>query len=542
MLKRGKLWLALITLVVLGGAGYYFYSQSMVSAAEAGEAEAAVQTAVARQGELVVSTTGAGSIVAAQEVSLAFGASGTLTELLVQVGDSVQAGDVLARVDDTAAQEALTNAQIALTKAAMQTDASATQTGISYDDISLTNAQIALEQAQANLDDLLTWTPDEDTIAQAQASLAAAQAGYSAASGQAVATSNNLELEAMSLADAEAAVVTAQEAYDLAFDPGREWELYTNDPSCQAGQSYPDCTGQPYSTRLTNERQSASNGVARAAENLYVAQLNYESAVASSGSSSLANANSSVLNAQLTLEAAQTGPTEDEIAAAETAVRQAELSLKQVMLNVESNQLNLTQAQLNVAAAEETVAATELVAPLDGTIMSINYDVGENVSGVMLTLANLETPMIEAYLDESDLNMVGLNYEVEVVFDALPDDSFVGTVVQIDPQLVSESGITAVRALVELNEDSFAKPQTLPIGLNATVEVIGGRAENAVLVPVEALREISEGQYAVFVMENGEPTLRFVEVGIMDFTYAQILSGVEPGEEVTTGIVQTQSE
>ena len=540
MVRNRKLWLALIIIVILGGGGYYFYSQNMASAAEESGDEPAIQTAVARQGELVVSTTGAGSIVAAQEVSLAFGTSGTLTELLVQVGDSVQAGDVLARVDDTAAQEGLTNAQIALTKAAMQTDASTTQAGISYDDISLTNAQIALEEAQQNLDELLTWEPDEDEIAQAEASLAAAQAGYSVASGQAVATSNNLELEAMSVTDAEAAIVAAQEAYEQAFDPGREWELYTDDPSCLAGQSYPDCTGQPYSTKLANEREAAINAVARAEENLYVAQLNYESAVASSGSSSLANANSSVLNAQIALKAAQSGPTEDEIAAAETAVRQAELSLQQVMLNMEANQLNLTQAELNVAAAEETVAGTELIAPMDGTIMSVNYDVGESVSGVMLTLANLEQPMIEAYLDESDLNMVGLGYEVDVVFDALPDDTFVGTVVQIDPQLVNESGITAVRALVKLNEESFAKPQTLPIGLNATVEVIGGRAQNAVLVPVEALREISEDQYGVFVMEDGEPTLRFVEVGIMDFTYAQILSGVEAGEEVTTGIVQTQ--
>ena len=44
----------------------------------------------------------------------------------------------------------------------------------------------------------------------------------------------------------------------------------------------------------------------------------------------------------------------------------------------------------------------------------------------------------------------------------------------------------------------------------------------------------------VAVMENGEPKLRMVEVGIMDFTSAEIISGVEAGEEVTTGIVQTQ--
>ena len=82
--------------------------------------------------------------------------------------------------------------------------------------------------------------------------------------------------------------------------------------------------------------------------------------------------------------------------------------------------------------------------------------------------------------------------------------------------------------------------QTLPVGLNATVEVIGGRSLNALLVPVEALREISTGQYAVFVMENGQPKLRMVEVGLIDFTFAEIVSGLEAGETVTTGIVETQ--
>ena len=92
-----------------------------------------------------------------------------------------------------------------------------------------------------------------------------------------------------------------------------------------------------------------------------------------------------------------------------------------------------------------------------------------------------------------------------------------------------------------LDEESFAKPQTLPIGLNATVEVIGGRANQALLVPVEALREISSGQYAVFVVDpaTGEPTLRMVEVGLMDFTVAEILSGLSQGDVVTTGIVAT---
>ena len=80
----------------------------------------------------------------------------------------------------------------------------------------------------------------------------------------------------------------------------------------------------------------------------------------------------------------------------------------------------------------------------------------------------------------------------------------------------------------------------LPSGSAASVDVVGGRAENAVLVPVEALHEIGEGQYAVFVMENGKLRLRMVEVGLQDLTKAEIISGLNAGDVVTTGVVETK--
>ena len=79
----------------------------------------------------------------------------------------------------------------------------------------------------------------------------------------------------------------------------------------------------------------------------------------------------------------------------------------------------------------------------------------------------------------------------------------------------------------------------MPIGANATVDVIGGLAENALLVPVEALNEYAPGEYAVFKMVEDEPVLTPVEVGLMDNSFAEILSGLEQGDVVTTGIVET---
>jgi multidrug efflux pump subunit AcrA (membrane-fusion protein) len=203
--------------------------------------------------------------------------------------------------------------------------------------------------------------------------------------------------------------------------------------------------------------------------------------------------------------------------------------------------LALAQAQLNLDAAQQALAQLALIAPVDGTVLAIAAQAGESIStNPLITLADMSQPLVEIYMDETDLNRIAVGYEVQVVFDALQDEVFVGHVVQVDPVLVTVDGVSAVRGLALLDEASFAKPQSLPVGLRAAVELIGGRAEDALLVPVEALRELAPGEYAVFVMEDGEPKLRMVEVGLMDFTYAEITSGVEQGDIVSTGIVETE--
>jgi hypothetical protein len=73
------------------------------------------------------------------------------------------------------------------------------------------------------------------------------------------------------------------------------------------------------------------------------------------------------------------------------------------------------------------------------------------------------------------------------------------------------------------------------------VDVIGGRADNALLVPIEALHPAGD-QYTVFVMENGKPVLHVVQVGIQDQVSAEIKSGLQAGDVVTTGITAIKSQ
>ena len=494
------------------------------TAGEATEAEAAaqeVQTSAVRTGDITLSATGAGTVIAANDVSIGFAGSGTLAELRVAVGDEVQAGDVLAVLSDAAAREAVTDAELALLQAQLQTDADATQTGLSFNDIAVESARMTLEQAQADLDDLLNWTEDADEIALAQAQLDAAQASYQAALGQSVSGSASITVSEISVAQAERSLAEAESAYTTAFDPGRDWEL--NDPR--------------KADALEAEREGAAASLLRAQENLQIAQVEHDATVAGTASGSIAAAQSSLLSAQQALATAQSGPTEDEIATAQSTLRAAELALDQALLNQEADGLSLRQAELNVESARQTLADTQLTAPMSGTITAITASPGESVSGAFVTLADLSSPLLEVYLDETDLGNVAVGYAAEAILTAFPEETFSGEVIQVDPAITTTGGVSAVRALVRLD---YSKPQTLPTGLNATVDIIGGQALNTLIVPVEALREITSGEYAVFVMRDGEPVLTPVEVGLMNAAFAEILSGVELGDTVTTGTVATE--
>jgi multidrug resistance efflux pump len=402
----------------------------------------------------------------------------------------------------------------------MQTEAEATATGISYDDISQSTAEMNLAEAEAALAELRGWQPDEETIALAQAQLDAAQASYTAAVGQQSSAYYGAETARISLEQAQRELAEGQVARDQAFDPARDWEL--SDPRL--------------GPKLEAERAAAERNLQRAGDNLALADANYRKALAGSASASPASAQTSILSAEQNLAAAQNGPVEAAIAAAERAVERARLALQQAQLNREAHALSLAQAELAVADAAAALTNTALLAPMDGTILAVNAAVGETVSGAVIVLGDLSRPLLEIFLDQSDLDKVGPGYEVDIVFDALPEETFTGEVVRVDPQLVRDAGVSAVRALVTV---AYDRPQPLPVGLSATVDVIGGRADNALLVPVEAVREISPGSYALFVMVDGQPQLRMVEVGLMDFTFAEIKSGVAAGDVVTTGLIKT---
>lgn len=463
--KSKIFWIGLVLALALAAAGYYFggYAAPVQDVAAGAE----LQTAVVRRGDLEISTTAAGVLIAGDEKDLNFPVSGTVAELYVRVGDTVTTGQVLAVLDNLDQLEA-----------------------------AVASKQVALLQAQNAVKEL--YSGADLALGQAKQTLALAQAALAKAK-------DNLLTDAMRRCDQDtsdayyAEYWTAQQELDALSDLREGYGLDYYQQLVQPIEERRDkayvnwqyCAGYTEAEILESEA------------NLQVAQA------------SLAQAEADY---QALVEANGIDP--DQLALAEA---------------------DLTNAALQLKLAQSNLEKATMVAAMDGTVTFIAADAGEAVgTTTYLTIADQDHPRLEVYVDESDINSIQVGYQARVVFDALPDKTFSGTVVQVDSELVSYAGYQTIRGLVELDPTGLSENQRLPLGLSATVDIVGGSTRNALLVPVEALRELGEGEYTLFVLENGEPRLHVVAVGLMDYTYAEIISGVSEGDLVTTGIVETE--
>jgi len=461
--RSRKTLLFLIPVAALAGIGAVAYFGASASAAAGGDEEE-LQTATARRGDLSLVATGTGTLIPATEVDLGFDTSGELAQILVVVGDVVEVGQVLARLEPTSAETALAEAEAELRE--------------------MTSP---LAVAQAHL-----------AVADAQEALESAQYTYTVRQEGHRATQDTVEGAKARLAQAKEGLASAKEAYDRAEGSAEKARAYDRYASAKSSYNSALATYNWYTGHPTEIQQ---------------AQLEADVAIAGAR---LAEAQA--------LVAALTGDQLPEGASG-------------------SGLTALQKAQAAVVAARQNLESTGLHAPMAGTITAINGTVGETVGGSsVMTLMDLRQPHVEFYLDQTDIDKASDGLEVEVTFDAYPDVVYSGTVTGIDPVLTTSGGVSAVHGFAALTPQAGESAPRLLVGLSAAVDVIAGRVENAVLVPIEALREITPGTYAVFVVDSaGALEMRMVEVGLQNETFAAITSGLEAGEIVSTGIVEVNS-
>ena len=166
-----------------------------------------------------------------------------------------------------------------------------------------------------------------------------------------------------------------------------------------------------------------------------------------------------------------------------------------------------------------------VLATADGSVYSVDYS--DDAAAAVVTLSTDEKMSVTISVDESDILSLELGQTVTVSVSSVSEDSFEGTLTEIN-RTSSESGTYS--AVIEI-----AKAEGMLSGMTASVSVRIEGVDDAILIPIEALHKTSDGAY-VYTSYNEELQEYGGKVdvvtGLENSTYVEIKSGLNVGDTV----------
>jgi HlyD family secretion protein len=165
----------------------------------------------------------------------------------------------------------------------------------------------------------------------------------------------------------------------------------------------------------------------------------------------------------------------------------------QAKLDYANGNAGVIRAQSDLENARDRMTDTKVRAPLEGTIIAKNVELGTVISSpstdvgggtVMFKMANLDTVQIRSLVDETDIAKVQPGLPATITVDAYPNRPFQGGVLKIEPQATVQQNVTMFNVLIRIpNPGHLLKP-----GMNTEVEIHVGQRQNALAIPNAALR------------------------------------------------------
>lgn len=319
--------------------------------------------------------------------------------------------------------------------------------------------------------------------------------------------------------------------------------------------------------------------LAQAALDRAVAALNNAKAAKASADARLLQAEAQFDNNQMILDRNKKLNDQGAISQAEfdnieATYKSAKAEVMAARQNANAASYTIQSATASVKEASDSYSRTTIYAPMDGTVSSLNVEVGEQVVGAMqmtgteiMRIANLDFMEVLADVNESDIVRVATNDTTKIEVDAYLDRSFKGLVTEIANSAMS-SGLSAdqvtnfevkIRILPESYSDlSGGEMAPFRPGMNATVEIQTSRKSNVLSVPIECITsrtdtaatdnvssvqrfvkqksdEDAEPVTCVFILSDNKAKLVPVETGIQDDKYIEVVSGLEEGQEIISG-------
>ena len=547
---------------------------------EASEAEAMEsQTITVQRGDLTVDITAAGNLALSHTEDLAidlFYPEGTVKEVLVEEGDTVEEGQVLAKLDTEEWEDELEELQDKLTAA----------------ERALTVKEHALADAEHRVIDLEREVTDkEDAVTKAERQVTAKELAVSQAQ-------LNLQTAEYNLSEIDE-VKEAQDAVDDAEDNLKLIKMV------QRGELGGGLQGDfAYWNELAVR---AEEELAEAEEDLQDVLNGSSVKLSSDVALDVAEKQLQVKQKQLALEDAQIDvkDTMKAVEDAKYALEDAKSDVEDARHDVEDAQLDLKDAQKALDDAKKKLAdaqskSPEIKAPFAGFITKVNVKGGDEVLNgtVAVQLADPDKFEAEIMVSEMDIFQVKEGGDAQVQVDAIPGLTLPAEVTHISPTATISQGVVNYKVKVEvasleemIQEQQAARQEAmqnmqqgelperlqqaieegritqeqaeqrmqqmqaatgnqtarswtgqaaatvpedfqLKEGLTVTVSILVDERTDVLLVPNSAITTQGGQTYVKVVLPDGTLEERTIQTGISDWQYTEVTSGLSKGEQV----------
>jgi RND family efflux transporter MFP subunit len=190
----------------------------------------------------------------------------------------------------------------------------------------------------------------------------------------------------------------------------------------------------------------------------------------------------------------------------------------------------LTQAEVDVKIARLALEKTRIRAPFSGVVTDVKISPKERIDPgrELFTLVDISRIKVKAKVLESEVGKVVAGREVDLRFSAFPGRSFRGRIEAVSPVISAEDKTCGVYVAMD-NPSEEIKP-----GMHAEVEFPTEIFTGRLLVPQQAIL-VRGGRKLVFAVEGDTAKWRYIEVGLENERFAEVLPGKEPGWGVSAG-------
>ncbi len=448
-----------------------------------------VRTVTLQKGTLEDSISATGTVQSSDVSNVTTDLKYTVKTVNVQVGDSVEEGDVICTLDTSELEESIQKLQESLADAKAEA-----QKQYEKAQASLTEAE---ENVKSTYDDMKEAEDERDSAKSAYETAAAAVKSY-----QAEVDAANADL--LTKLNARQAALNAYTAAGGTVDENGD---PVTSATSEAASTAADLSA------LADALVKANGEYKSAEQTLKTAEANLQTAQSASNYTALSSAYN---QAQTAYEQAKT-TYENAIKTSETAEESRDTALENYNKAGESDELEELQSQLEKCT---------LKAETSGKVTAVNATVGSAIDGAAATIQDTDSLKISITIAEYDIDSVSEGMHAIITSDVI-DGEINGTLTQISPTASGGSSSSTFSAEVTVDDENSG----LLIGTNAKVQIIQSTTEDVFTVPLDAIEEKEDGTSVIYVQsgeENGEPVFEEVQVvvGATNDYYAEV-SGVD---------------